>query len=191
MRAAIPKVPKGSRKRTRPHRRKGVRTNLGTGSMMPLPQQAEAKKLYAEGKTISEISRELKRDWKTIAKVVRTEDMERYLDEMEKRVAEMIPDALNTLQGSLKVGKHKAQLSYGLVRDYILRRRQRVAPILQTAALTPAGIEAADEEAVKKMIAGFTETVIATHKIFNIPMPELEQVDRATTKKKVELRMAV
>lgn len=165
------------------------RLNRGTGTYMPLPQQAEAKKLYASGKTIAEVARELNKNWRTIAKVVRTEDMERYLDEMEKQLAEMIPDALNTLQSSLKVGKHKAQLSYGLVRDYILRRRQRQGMQQVVPMTVQATMEQQDEKAVKETIAAFAEMAIETHRIFGLEMPEMELVKKPT--KKVEMNLTV
>jgi len=157
---------------------------------MPLPQQAEAKKLYAEGKTISEVARELHRDWRTIAKVVRTEDQERYLDELDRRLGEMVPDAMETLQSSIKFGKHKAQLSYGLVRDYILRRRQRQIPPQVVPMMAQATMEKQDEKAVKETIAALAEMAIETHRIFGLEMPEMELVKKPR-KEKVEMSLTV
>lgn len=188
MRSTVHGVPRSSKRKQNLRSHKGCRLNRRTGSQMPLPQQAEAKKLYAEGKTISEVARELHRDWRTIAKVVRTEDQERYLDELDRRLGEMVPDAMETLQKSIKFGKHKAQLSYGLVRDYILRRKQRqIAPSLPMTV--QATMEQQDEKAVKETIAAFAEMAIETHRIFGLEMPEMELVKKPS--KKVEMNLTV
>lgn len=156
----------------------------------------EMMKLRAEGKSINEIAHEMKKDWTTVAKVVKQEEkgrLDKYLDEMEDKAAEMLPQALKTLNNSIKQGKHSAHLSYGLVRDFVLRRR----PLIQQQnnfVPVQVDMETADAQGVKQIIQAFTEIAMETHRIFNIPMPELEEArvraDRRAAigndKKKVE-----
>jgi len=154
---------------------------------MPLPQQARAKQLYAEGNSIAEISRQLKRNWVTICKVVRTQDQTRYLEEMDEQIMELIPEAIQTLQKAVRTGKRKDIIALALLRDYLLRRRingLRFQPKELPADTIDLTLQ--EDREVRRMIEGVAEMAIETHKVFGIPMPEMEELKQKLKLKQKE-----
>lgn len=189
-RARVPKGPKGSR------RKRGY--NAGTGTIMPLPQQQQAKDLYAAGKNISEIAMALKRDWRTIAKVVRSDaELQRWQGEMMQRLQELMPDALATLSKGIQKGKNKESLSFGIIRELIRRderqlmRQQQLQTPREELPKTEQQIEDSNQKRVKEIVAAFTEIAIETHKVFGIEMPEMDAIKNKLPAHDKKLRVAV
>jgi hypothetical protein len=175
------------------------RRNAGTGTYMPLPQQQQAKDLYAAGKSITEIAHELKKDWRTIAKVVRSDAVIlRWQGEMEARLQELLPDALATLSIGIQRGKNKETLSFGLLRE-VMRRNTYLAAAAAKAQQAPREelprteqqIEDSNQKRVKEIVAAFTEIAIETHKVFGIDMPEMDAIKNKLPAHDKKLRVAV
>jgi hypothetical protein len=133
------------------------------------------KEMFLGGKFISEIAEETGRDWKTVAKIVRSADMVRYMDQCRSKAMEIVPDILAMVQKEMQKAPNKDRVRVGI--DFLTRaglfdeRRNHAQPV------TPVQNVDSDEQegrGVREVIAAFTEIAIETHRIFGVPMPELE-----------------
>jgi hypothetical protein len=60
------------------------RSRTGTTSI-PFPQRQRIKQQFVAGKNISQIAREEKRHWTTVAKIVKEKDVQEYVEDLRAR----------------------------------------------------------------------------------------------------------
>ena len=60
------------------------RSRTGTTSI-PFPQRARIKQLFVSGKNVSQIAREEKRHWTTVARIVKEKDVQEYVEDLRAR----------------------------------------------------------------------------------------------------------
>jgi len=77
---------------------------------IPIAQQERMKEMYISGQTISDIARKTRRDFKTVAKIVRSADMVRFMTECREQIKDLIPDALEVLANEMKQAPSKERL---------------------------------------------------------------------------------
>lgn len=105
----LPTIPDKSQETTKPGPKKGA-------SYIPMAQQMKMKELYVSGKSISAIAKKTKRDFKTVAKVVRSpEESGRYIMECREQLKDLIPDALETLAQELKHSPSKDRIKIAML----------------------------------------------------------------------------
>jgi hypothetical protein len=178
------KSPLVSRKK---RKKRGKRIGLRKGQMLvPQPEQEKILAMWVNGaKSIIEISRETGRDWDTVAKIVKSESAQRYLAELREKhraqAMELAGPALKNLTkyiGRSHATKDSAKLSLDfLTKAGILDEMPKIMPMaVPVQAMTTGQLEAANAEEVKGMISAFAEMAVAVHKVFELPMPEMEDV---------------
>jgi hypothetical protein len=132
--------------------------------------------MYLSGRCISEIARETGRDWKTVAKIVRSQDMVRYMDECRSRAKELIPDILEMVHKEMKKAPDKDRVRLGI--DYLCKAGvfTETKIILSSSREFPSTVNCDEEVEIIKIARGLAETAIETNKLFGIDMPELPLV---------------
>ena len=133
------------------------------------------KEMFLSGKFISEIAKETGRDWKTVAKIVRSADTDRYIDECRAKVKDLIPDILEMVQKEMQKAPNKDRVKAGI--DFLTRARifeESRTPAQPVPALQNVDSDEQERRGIKEVIEAFTEITMETHRIFGIPMPELE-----------------
>ena len=169
--------PHNSRKRGRRGPRKGA-------IYVPPAQQEKMKAMFLNGKFISEIAKETGRDWKTVAKIVRSADMVRYTDQCRSKAMEIIPDILEMVQKEMQKAPNKDRVKAGI--DFLTRARifeESRTPAQPVPPLQNVDSDEQERRGIKEVIEAFTEITMETHRMFGIPMPELE-----AAKERVRLR---
>jgi hypothetical protein len=82
---------------------------------IPQPQATRIVQRFIAGDSIRKIAREENRDPKTVAKVVRTQEVAEYIRKTRERFYGLAEDALNAVQQALREGD--ARLGYQLLKD--------------------------------------------------------------------------
>lgn len=164
--------------RTTPHksRRRGRRGPKRGTIYIPPAQQEKMKGMFLKGMFIAEIARETERDWKTVAKVVRSTDMLRYMDECRAKAREVIPDILEMVHTEMKKPPNKDRVRAGI--DYLARARvfEEIQIPTLVSATHGACIETRDEKEIRENIAAYVEMAWEMHKIMGLEMPGMELV---------------
>ncbi len=167
-RKIVPTNPHNSRKTSRRGPRKGT-------VYVPPAQQEKMKAMFLSGKFINAIAEETGRDWKTVAKIVRSADMDRFIDECRAKSKDLIPDILEMLQKEMQKDPNKDRVRAGI--DFLTRARifeESRTPAQPVPALQDVDSDEQERRGVREIIEAFTEITMETHRIFGIPMPELE-----------------
>ena len=173
----VPTNPHNSRKRRTPGPRKG-------SIYVPPAQQDKMKEMFLNGKFISEIAKETGRDWKTVAKIVRSADMTRCMDQCKSKALEIVPDILEMVQKEMQKAPNEDRVKAGI--DFLTRARifeESRTPAQPGPALQDVDSDEQERRGVKEIIEAFTEITMETHRIFGLEMPELE-----AAKERVRLR---
>ena len=164
---------------TNPHnsRKKGKRGPQKGAIYIPPAQQEKMKEMFLNGQFISAIAKETGRDWKTVAKIVRSADMVRYMDQCRVKAQELIPDILDMVHKEMRKAPNKDRVRAGI--DYLTRARvfeETQTPMQPVSAIPNVDSDERDRQEVKRMIEGFAEMAIETHRLFGLEMPELALV---------------
>src|SRR6266404_9939964 len=69
------------------------RSRTGTSSV-PFPQRQRIKQQFVAGKNVSQIAREEERHWTTVAKIVKEQDVQEYVEDLRARFYGQLEDVL-------------------------------------------------------------------------------------------------
>jgi hypothetical protein len=104
----------------RPKRNREVpikkRSRTGTTSI-PFPQKARIKQRFVSGKNISQIAREEKRHWTTVAKIVEEKDVQEYVKDLRAKFYGALEDVRIAVIQYVKHGKDGGLLGYRMLLD--------------------------------------------------------------------------
>jgi hypothetical protein len=81
-------------------------------TIVPPPQSARIMQQYIEGKSIRQISRDEQRDRATVTKIVRSDEMQGFVQRMRERFYGFAFDAMDAVEHSLKQ-QNDVRLAYG------------------------------------------------------------------------------
>jgi hypothetical protein len=148
------------------------------------PQSARIMQRYIGGDSIRQIAREEKRDRATITKIVRSEEMQTFVQEMRERYYGLGFDALNAIQHTLQVRKdgglgRQVLTDIGVIPSAEERFAIATQPMnIETAALTPFEVAMiADEEGQMRRVAyGCACAMEAGAAAFGISLPTPNEV---------------
>ena len=90
------------------------------GGKIPAPQSARIVGGYISGESIRKIAREEKRDRETIARIVRSDEVQSYVQEMREQSFGLGSDAISGMRKKLESGKdgwlnHQVLMDIGVV----------------------------------------------------------------------------
>lgn len=130
--------------------------------------------------SIRKIAQRFNRDWETVSRIVRSEEMEEIAKKMKKAIlantAEKIVERIDYEVGTKKT-KDGAWIAMDLAERLgaIPPKIQRTATVAQMHTTVEEVAEASDER-VKAWVQKLTEITMERGRIFGMPMPELDEV---------------
>jgi hypothetical protein len=95
-------------------------TKKQTRTIVPPPQSARIMQRYIGGDSIRQIAREENRDRETVTKIVRSDEMNAFVQEIRERFYALAPDALATIEYALRE-QRDARIGLELLRDIGVR----------------------------------------------------------------------
>jgi hypothetical protein len=151
----------------------------GTTSI-PFPQRERIKQQFVAGKNISQIAKTEKRHWTTVAKIVKEQDVQEYVEDLRAHFYGALENVLIAVMQYVKNGKDGGLLGYRMLVDagVIPRKDGKDQPAREMQK--PAEAHPDSEQARITMIA--TEMVrraIERHRFFGIPLPEADEVEES------------
>jgi hypothetical protein len=99
------------------------------------------------------------------------------MDQCRVKAQELIPDILDMVHKEMRKAPNKDRVRAGI--DYLTRARvfeETQTPMQPVSAIPNVDSDERDRQEVKRMIEGFAEMAIETHRLFGLEMPELALV---------------
>ncbi len=154
-------------------------------SDIPGPQQEEIRGMYAAGLSMHEITRRTGRNYLTVLNIVRQPEMQQLIEARRQawqhEYFEVGPTALETVR---EKAKEDGWLAHQVLKDIGVIPNQRQMEQLQ---MTEQKSEAQEEADVQDWTQRIAEVVVRQHKIFNLPLPQLEQLEEDEKEEKRSL----
>ena len=150
------------------------RSRTGANSV-PFPQRERIKLKYVAGKNISEIAREEKRHWETVARIVKEEDVQEYVKDVRARFYGALEEMLLAAVKYAKYAKDGGWLAYEMLKDggVIPQDGKSHHPVVGTQKpLTPEK----EESATRKIAVAMADGIIERYKSFGLPLPDMQEV---------------
>ena len=148
-------------------------------SLVPAPQVERIKQKFVQGYSIRKISREEGRARQTIVRIVRSEDVQNFVKEMQQELWGLIPAAIGALRHELETNKN-SELAYQIVRDI---------GVFPPARIQQPSSPYDSDARVKQIIGEFVKIAMERNRIYGTPMPEIEAA-AARAGVKIHLRSA-
>src|SRR5215469_6154190 len=111
-----PQVRKAARQRLRIVHQDQPQSTKKPRTIVPPPQSARIMQRYIDGKSIRQIAREEQRDRATVTKIVRSDEMQSFVQKMRERFYGLAFDAMNAVEHSLQQ-QNDARLGYRILSD--------------------------------------------------------------------------
>ena len=134
-------------------------------SLVPAPQAERIKQKFVQGYSIRKISREEGRARQTIVRIIRSEDVQNFVKQMQEELWGLIPAAIGALRHELQTNKN-SQLAYQIIRDI---------GVLPAARIQQPSSPYDSDERVKLIMGEFVKIGLERNRIYGTPMPEIEE----------------
>lgn len=160
---------------------------LGTGSYVPAPMQVKMMEMFAAGMFVTEIAARTKRNWRTVSKIVNSPEMTQYIQEEQKRTAELIGPAREVVEEDIVKNRNADRAAwlmeaFGVVpsgRQSVLQMNMQVN---NNGKMTEEQFEAGVETVAYELM----KSAMERSKVFGTPMPEMDGLETVSQKKPVE-----
>jgi hypothetical protein len=137
------------------------------------------KQKFVQGYSIRKISREEGRARQTIVRIVRSEDVQNFVKQMQEELWGLIPAAIGALRHELEANKN-SELAYQMIRD--------IGVFLPARIQQPSSPYDSDTR-VKQIMGEFAKIALERNRIYGTPFPEIEAA-AARAGVKIQLRSA-
>lgn len=137
---------------------------------IPAPQRIRVMQLYALGKNQTAIAKQEKLSRETVGKIVRSEEMNEFVEDMRGRFRGLCDLAMEALRRELREhGKEAIEIAWRVLESngIIPPRGQAVNHIVEDAPT--------EDQSVQKMLSAFGRIAMQRARAFNAPFPELEE----------------
>jgi hypothetical protein len=131
---------------------------------VPAPQAERIKQMFVQGYSIRKISREEGRARQTIVRIVRSEDVQNFVKQMQEELWGLIPAAIGALRHELEINKN-SDLAYQIIKDIGV-----FLPAKSQEQLSPYD----SDMRVKEIMGEFVKIALERNRIYETPMPEIE-----------------
>ena len=147
------------------------------------PQSARIMQRYVGGESIRQIAREEQRDRATVTKVVRSDEMQGFVQKMRERLYGLAPDAMSAVEHSLKQ-QSDARLAYRILTDIGIvpseRKRYSIAtqpPSIDKSTMTPLELAMAENEdgSINRVPYGAACVMEESARLFGTELPTAEE----------------
>jgi hypothetical protein len=153
------------------------RSRTGTTSI-PSPQRARIKQQFVAGKNVSQIAREEKRHWTTVAKIVKEKDVQEYVEDLRAKFYGTLEDVLIAVIRYVKNGKDGGLLGYRMLVDAGVIPQKNGKHHSAMERQKPVDLQPDSEQARIRMIATeMVEQALARQRFFAEPLPEMDDVE--------------
>ena len=151
-------------------------------TIVPPPQSVRIMQRYAGGESIRQISREEQRDRATITKIVRSDEMQGFVQKMRERFYGLAFDAMSAVQHSLRQ-QNDPRLAYRLLCDLGIvpsaGERYSIAtqpPSIDKSAMTPLELAMAEDEdgRINRVAHGAACVIEESARVFGTELPTAE-----------------
>lgn len=140
------------------------RLSIRSSSLVPAPQAERIKQMFVQGYSIRKISREEGRARQTIVRIVRSEDVQNFVKQMQEELWGLIPAAIGALRHELEINKN-SDLAYQIIKDIGV-----FLPAKSQEQLSPYD----SDMRVKEIMGEFVKIALERNRIYETPMPEIE-----------------
>jgi hypothetical protein len=155
------------------------KATIRSSSLVPAPQAERIKQKFVQGCSIRKISREEGRARQTIVRIVRSEDVQNFVKQMQEELWGLIPAAIGALRHELEANKN-SELAYQIIQD--------IGVFLPARIQQPSSQYDSDTR-VKQIMGEFVKIGLERNRIYGTPMPEIEAA-AARAGVKIQLRSA-
>jgi hypothetical protein len=148
---------------------------------IPVPKQIRVMQLYAMGKNQTAIAKEEKLNRETVGRIVHSAEMNLFVEEMRARFRGLSELAIEALRWELQQGgKEAIEIAWR-----VLEANGVISLKGQAANYTaqPQDVTATEDESVQKTLSAFGRIAMERARVFDCPMPELEEAERVSTGK--------
>ena len=141
-----------------------------SGTYVPEPQSQRILQRYVNGQSIRSIARDEGRDRSTITKVVHSDQMQVYVQNMKERFVGLGCAAMDTLEYGLVIEKD-SRLAYQLLRDIGVI-------VCNQQGIQPQNEEPSDQDdRVRQVMTRIASIAIRRHEVFGVPLPDTDKVE--------------
>jgi hypothetical protein len=137
--------------------------------------------LYALGKNQTQIAREERLNRETVGRIVKSEEMNDFVERMRAQFRGLSELAIAALHQQLQAGgKEAIEIAWRVLETnaVIPPKGQVVNQVVQDAP--------SEDESVQKMLSAFGRIAMERARVFNTPVPELEEAaERAGLEKRL------
>jgi hypothetical protein len=134
------------------------------GSLVPAPQVERIKQMFVQGYSIRQISREEGRARQTIVRIVRSEDVQNFVKQMQEELWGLIPAAIGTLRHELETNKN-SQLAYQIIKDIGVFLPAKIQQQISSYD---------SDTRVNQIMGEFVKIALERNRIYGTPIPEIE-----------------
>jgi hypothetical protein len=142
------------------------------GTTVPQPQVQRILCRYASGASVRQIARIEKRDRATVSKIVKSEDMTRYVASMRERFFALADDAIISVQKALQAGD--AELGYRLLKDV------GIVPSKQEITIENAEPMNDQDARVRQVMIKMASCAIERNRVYGTPLPSVDRAEQET-----------
>src|SRR5689334_5443602 len=101
---------------TRREQSRATRGGTGRGSYLPAPEQRKIQARFIAGNSIRRIARDTGHHQATIARVVKSEEVQTYLKQVREKLFAVADDAVERVRAEIRGGKQGAWLAFELLK---------------------------------------------------------------------------
>jgi hypothetical protein len=155
-------------------------------TIVPPPQSARIMQRYVGGQSIRQIARDEKRDRATVTKIVRSDEMQGFVQKMRERLYGFAFDAMNAVEHSLKQ-QNDARLAYRMLCDIGIvpspGERYSIAaqsPSIDKSTMTPLELAMAEDEdgRISRVAYGAACVMEESARAFGTELPTAQEYRR-------------
>ena len=154
-----------------------------TRTIVPPPQSARIMQRYVGGESIRQIAREEQRDRATVTKIVRSDEMQAFVQRMRERFYGFAFDAMDAVEHSLKQ-QNDARLAYRMLSDIGIvpsaGERYSIAAqpsFIDKSTMTPLELAIAEDEdgRINRVAYGAACVIEESARVFGTELPTAEE----------------
>jgi hypothetical protein len=183
LKTSLRKLQTASRQRLRIIRQSQPRSTEKPRTVVPPPQSARIMQRYVGGESIRQIARNEKRDRATVTKIVRSDEMQGFVQKMRERLYGLAFDAMDAVEHSLQ-RQNDARLGYRILTDigivpsagerYSIATQPRS---INKSAMTPLELAMAEDEdgRINGAAYGAACVIEESARVFGTGLPTAEE----------------
>ena len=159
------------------------RSTKNPRTIVPPPQSARIMQRYVDGESIRQIAREEQRDRATVTKIVRSDEMQGFVQKMRERFYGLAFDAMNAVEHTLRQ-QNDARLGYRILTDIGIvpsaGERYSIAtqpPSIDKSTMTPLELAMAEDEdgSINRVAYGAACVMEESARVFGTWLPTAEE----------------